>query len=272
MAEQIEVSDLIPASPERVYRAWLDGNEHAAMTGGSASAEDGVGGRFNVFDDYITGENVELTVGERIVQRWRSKDFPVDAPDSLLEIVLEDSDGGTRITLRHTEIPDGQSADYEQGWRDHYFTPMRRYFSTHAQRNGAPVEEGVAAAPPPEVDLGWEPAEEPRREDDIVEPFETPAPPRPKKAKKPAAKAKAKAKAKVKAKTKAKPGKGKKPIKTSQATGIKAKRSVKPAPKQTKTQKKAATKAAARSLKKKPAPKPPGKKKSKAKATKKGRR
>jgi len=45
-----------------------------------------------------------------------------------LEVLLEAADGGTRITLRHSNLPvDGTG--YEQGWRDYYFTPMQAYFS-----------------------------------------------------------------------------------------------------------------------------------------------
>jgi uncharacterized protein YndB with AHSA1/START domain len=290
MAEQIEVSELIPASPERVYRAWLDGTEHAAMTGGNAFAEEGVGGRFSAWDEYITGENVELIIGRRIVQSWRSKDFPVDAPDSRLEIQLEESDGGTRITVRHSEIPDGQSADYEQGWRDHYFTPMRRYFSTHAQRNGEsktgfepdaeqpetePHIPTLTSAPPPEVDAGWEPAEEPRREDDLPA-----APPKKKaaaKPKKPAVKAKAKP---VAAKAKAKPVKAKAAKAKAKATPVKAKakaakakakaKPVKAKAKAKPVKAKAKAKPAKKVAKKKSAPKAPAKKAAKPK--KKGRR
>ena len=33
MAINFEVSEVIPASPETVYNAWLDSEEHARMTG-----------------------------------------------------------------------------------------------------------------------------------------------------------------------------------------------------------------------------------------------
>jgi len=31
------VTDTLPAAPERVWRAWLDSQEHTAMTGGAAT-------------------------------------------------------------------------------------------------------------------------------------------------------------------------------------------------------------------------------------------
>ncbi|HEY7957739.1 MAG TPA: SRPBCC domain-containing protein [Polyangia bacterium] len=143
--ESVQVSDVIPAAAERIYRAWLDGIEHAAMTGGAATAEPHVGGRFSAWDGYIRGTNLALEPGRRIVQAWRSADFPEGSPDSRLEILLEADPAGTRVTLIHSEIPEGQAADYEQGWRDHYFQPMRQYFT----RAGTPVAAPEPAPLPP---------------------------------------------------------------------------------------------------------------------------
>jgi activator of HSP90 ATPase len=63
----------------------------------------------------------------KIVQSWRTVEFGETDADSRLEIILEPKGDGTVLTLRHSEIPDGQP-DYEQGWRDNYFEPMHNYF------------------------------------------------------------------------------------------------------------------------------------------------
>jgi uncharacterized protein YndB with AHSA1/START domain len=161
MPESFTVSDLIPASPERVYSAWLDGVAHSAMTGGAATCEPRIGGRFTAWDGYIEGTTLEIDPGrKRIVQSWRSADFPDGAGDSRLEVVFEGEGGGTRLTIRHSEIPEGQGSDYEQGWREHYFTPMRKYFSAQATQKeprpatlsglgGTPTPVPAAASPEP---------------------------------------------------------------------------------------------------------------------------
>jgi len=46
MSIEFEVSDLIPASPDVVYTAWLDSDEHTKMTGGQAKVSAKVGERF----------------------------------------------------------------------------------------------------------------------------------------------------------------------------------------------------------------------------------
>jgi activator of HSP90 ATPase len=89
----------------------------------------GSGGSFKAWDGYIWGKTLEVEPYRRIVQAWRTSEFPEESPDSRVEILLEESGGETKITLIHTDIPEGQGDSYKQGWEDFYFTPMRAYFS-----------------------------------------------------------------------------------------------------------------------------------------------
>jgi uncharacterized protein YndB with AHSA1/START domain len=129
MSDSFEVSTLLPASPERVYGAWLSSEEHGAIIGASAETAPQVGARFSMWDGYIEGTNLQLEPYHRIVQSWRTSEFPPGSPDSRLEIVLEEVEGRTRITLIHSSIPDGQGEGYQEGWVEHYFEPMKRHFS-----------------------------------------------------------------------------------------------------------------------------------------------
>lgn len=129
MPESIECTVILTASPEQVYKAWLDSEAHSQFTGGKATVEDRLEGRFTAWDGYISGTNLELEPYKRIVQAWRTTDFPADSPDSRLEIQLTAIEGGTRLSLIHTEIPDGQSAEYAQGWTEYYFETMKVFFS-----------------------------------------------------------------------------------------------------------------------------------------------
>jgi activator of HSP90 ATPase len=98
------------------------------MTGSPAKVEPRVGGSFTAWDGYITGKTLELKPYTRIVQSWRTTEFPADSPDSRLEVLLEAAEDGTKITLIHSDVPDDQAGDYEHGWEESYFTPMREYF------------------------------------------------------------------------------------------------------------------------------------------------
>ena len=89
------VSVVLPASPERLYRAFLDAKEHAAFTGAPASITARVGGKLSAFEGHVTGKITELEVNERIELSWRTKDFPDDAPDSRVEVLFHPATGGT---------------------------------------------------------------------------------------------------------------------------------------------------------------------------------
>ena len=127
MAINFKIDVKIKASPAEVYKTWLDGNLHAQMTGGAATGKPEVGSQFTAWDGYISGKNVELEPDKRILQSWKTTEFGENDADSMLELVLEPEGSGCKLTLTHSEIPDGQP-DYKQGWYDHYFTPMADYF------------------------------------------------------------------------------------------------------------------------------------------------
>jgi len=133
MAIEFIISTLIPAALQEVYAAWLSSEGHSQMTGGSASITADVGGEFEAWDGYIRGRNLELEYAKRIVQSWRTVEFKDDDPDSRLEIMLEPAGEGTKLTLKHTGLPP-HGRQYEQGWVENYFEPMKEYFSSRGMR------------------------------------------------------------------------------------------------------------------------------------------
>lgn len=128
MADSFELTTVLPVTPEDLYQSWMSSEIHSAMTGTECSIDASVGGAFTASDGYITGTTTELQPNKRIVQAWRTSEFPDGAPDSVLELILEGVPEGTRLTLRHSNIPDGQGPDYKNGWQEHYFAPMQSYF------------------------------------------------------------------------------------------------------------------------------------------------
>jgi activator of HSP90 ATPase len=128
MTLEFAITTTLPASPEDVYGAWLDSAAHSAMTGSKAEVSDQVGAEFSAWDGYISGRNLELEPGRRIVQAWRTVEFTEAEGDSRLEIDLKPVEAGTKLTLRHSELPE-HGEQYRQGWEDNYFEPMKAYFT-----------------------------------------------------------------------------------------------------------------------------------------------
>ncbi len=127
MSIQFTVSAVIPASPHEIYDAWLSTDGHTRMTGSPAHATAVLGASFDAWDGYISGKNLELQNAKRIVQSWRTTNFGNSDGDSRIDVTLEAVDGGTQLTLSHTDVPDGHTG-YEGGWVSHYFEPMKKHF------------------------------------------------------------------------------------------------------------------------------------------------
>ena len=122
------VKTTINATAQDIYTTWLSSKGHTAMTGADANISAVVGKKFEAWDGYISGTNLELIPHNKIVQVWRTTSFKESDEDSKIEIILNELKGKTELTLTHSNIPkDGE--DYKKGWEDYYFKPMKDYFS-----------------------------------------------------------------------------------------------------------------------------------------------
>ncbi len=91
------VTTNLPASPNTVYEAWFDGDQHSEMTQSLATASTGIAGIFTDNDGFKAASI------------------------------------GTFITLNHWNIPDEQAEGYQSGWQDLYFIPMQEYFADRSE-------------------------------------------------------------------------------------------------------------------------------------------
>ena len=251
--EALRVSTTIPVAPTTLYFAWLNSEQHTAMTGGKAKIDPELGSKFTAWDNYITGKLITLDLGRRIIMSWRTTEFPRDAGDSRVEVHFEALGGSTRLTILHTDIPEGQGERYRQGWNEHYFDPMRRYFSQYLPD---PRKPPPPRPPPPPMD-------DEEEEEDVK--------PAKKGAKVTAAKVATKP---VSVKPAAKPVVAKPAAKPAPAKPAKPAPAAKPAPKKAPPAKpaKPAPKKPAKPAPKKPAPKKPAPKKPAKPAPKKKKR
>jgi activator of HSP90 ATPase len=125
---EFTVKTNINASSEEIYKAWLSSAGHTDMTGGAANTSDKIGDKFTAWDGYIEGENIELEPYKRILQSWRTSQFEEHEEDSKIELILKDVNGKTELTLNHTNVPE-TGEHYKKGWENHYFKPMKEYFT-----------------------------------------------------------------------------------------------------------------------------------------------
>ena len=140
MTERIDTaSRLIPAPPDRLYRAFLDPQALVrwlppdGMTGRIQAFEPRPGGRFDLVlaydgagggkssqgEDVVCGRFVELVEDRRIVQL-----VAFDAPDPAFAGEMrmtwrfDAEPGGTRVTVRAENVPPGISPEDHQAGMD----------------------------------------------------------------------------------------------------------------------------------------------------------
>lgn len=119
---------VIPAEPEKVYEAFMNAEKHSTFTGQKATCDPKVGGKFTAGDGYISGKNLELEKGKKMVQEWKTTEWPQDYPPSRLELTFKKVKEGTEISMIHLDVPAEQADDYAQGWKDFYWKPLKDYF------------------------------------------------------------------------------------------------------------------------------------------------
>jgi activator of HSP90 ATPase len=125
---------LIPfASPEDVYGAFLSSKLHAQFTGSGAKCSARARGRFTAWNNYISGKNVELVEGKKIVQEWKTSEWPKGFEPSILKISLKKKGSGTQLSMIQSRVPASQVDEYDKGWYESYWEPLKQYFRNRAQ-------------------------------------------------------------------------------------------------------------------------------------------
>jgi activator of HSP90 ATPase len=124
---------LIPLStPEAASRALLSSKIHTEFTGSEAKCSARVGGKFTAWDQHISGKNIKLVKDKLIVQEWKTSEWPEGYEPSILKISLKKEGEGTKLTMIQTRVPASQVDQYDKGWYESYWEPLKQYFGTKA--------------------------------------------------------------------------------------------------------------------------------------------
>lgn len=129
MPDLIDLTLLLTEEPKRVFTAWMDPREHATFTGGGlATIEPWTGGRFTAFEGDVHGIFLGVDNAARIVQTWRTPEFPPESRDSRLTVTFEAAPGGTRLRIQHADVPPKLLRKLQKGWESNYLKPLSKYF------------------------------------------------------------------------------------------------------------------------------------------------
>src|SRR5690554_188547 len=127
---ELRVSSVIPASPNRIFGAWMDERQHSAIAGTRIRIDPWLGGRVHGWDGAVFASHLRLETGRRIALAFRTREFPSDAPDSYVEITLEPAMGGTKVTITQKPVPPELEKSLETLWKKSYLESMKRFFGS----------------------------------------------------------------------------------------------------------------------------------------------
>jgi len=127
MCKTIKQKVRFKAAPDAVYRVLADSAERTKVTGRKAHISKKIGGAFSADNGAVTGVNVDLLPGKRLVQAWRRNDFP-DGIYSMAAVTLTPTgDGGTELVLTHRGVPKWLIDSTEDHWRRDYWDKIRAH-------------------------------------------------------------------------------------------------------------------------------------------------
>lgn len=115
----------ISADPEEVFSAITNPFTIELWSGYPAQMEASEGTEFSIFDGDITGRNIRVTPNIQLVQEWY---FGDQQEESIVTIDLKPHQLGTKVNLEHTNVPDDDWENIEEGWKDYYWGAIKEFF------------------------------------------------------------------------------------------------------------------------------------------------
>lgn len=129
MCKTIKQRVKFAASPTTVYNLLADSSKHTAVTGRKATISRKIGGTFSVGGNDVSGVNVDLVPGKRIVQAWRHRRFPSGIFSMAAVTLTPTADGGTELVLTHRGVPKDLIPETERAWREQYWSKIKAYLA-----------------------------------------------------------------------------------------------------------------------------------------------
>jgi uncharacterized protein YndB with AHSA1/START domain len=115
------------ATPNDVYEMMMDSKKHQSLSGESADISREVGGRFSAWTNHLTGFNLVLRPGEKIVQAWRADDWWPEHY-SIATFEIRKVEAGTELKFTQVGVPPHRFDGHTRGWIETYWRPMQDLF------------------------------------------------------------------------------------------------------------------------------------------------
>ena len=112
------------APPGKVYDLLMQSKKHQSLSGERARISNKVGGEFSAWGGHITGFNLVLNPGKKIVQAWRATGWwPEHYSIAIFDI--EKTKNGSKLKFTQIGVPQHRDSGHYRGWIEAYWTPMK---------------------------------------------------------------------------------------------------------------------------------------------------
>src|SRR5687767_5534924 len=129
MCKTIKQRVKLKAPPAVVYDLLADSKKHTEVTGRKATISREIGGTFSASGGDVSGVNVDLVPGKRIVQARRHRRFPEGIFAMAAVTLTPTPDGGTDLVLTHRGVPKDLIPETERAWRDQYWSKIKSHLA-----------------------------------------------------------------------------------------------------------------------------------------------
>jgi activator of HSP90 ATPase len=127
MAFDLSLEFTLSGKPERVMQLLTDPVLIRKWSGGEAILENKVGGKFEMFDGWVTGA-VLKTGKDELAYTWKASDWPEDTKPTEVHYLLKKDEAGTKVILHHTGFPNKEEMEsHKSGWTDFFFDPLEDF-------------------------------------------------------------------------------------------------------------------------------------------------
>jgi activator of HSP90 ATPase len=124
---------LFKASPEALYDLLMSSKKHAGFTKHKAKMSSSIGGSFSAYNGYITGKNMTLEPGKKIVQSWRGSDWP-KGHYSRVTFKFMKVASGTKLIFSQSDVPIEQYQAVKDGWKESYWDKLKKYLTAKSKK------------------------------------------------------------------------------------------------------------------------------------------
>lgn len=127
MGYDLRLEFVLSAKPKRVMELLTDAKLIRKWSGGEAVVETAVGGKFEMFDGWVTG--IVTKIGENeLAYTWKTTDWAEDAQPGEVHYLLKADEAGTRVIVDHKGLPNEEEMNsHKSGWTDYFFDPMEDF-------------------------------------------------------------------------------------------------------------------------------------------------